>query len=557
MALLGSGGSNRTWILKIVADIDDAKKSIGNIEESTSRMQTTMGRVGKAVAAGFAADAVIDFARSTIDAASDVQQSTGAVESVFKSMSGEITTFAQTTAKDLGISRAEFQQLSAEMGAMLKNAGVPMEDLAGQTIDLTQRAADMAATFGTTVPEAMGAISSALRGERDPIEKYGVSLKQTDVDARAAAMGYVDAEGKVTALGKSMATTALIMEQTRDIAGQNAREADTWAGQQQRLTAQFTDMKAELGAKLLPIMVKFFEIARPIVQFIADNIDWLAPLAGILAGIAAAMWLVNVALLANPIVLIVGAILVAIAALIALIYVLITKWDEIYAAVDRAMGKAHEVIMGWLDWFKNAWNQVWEWIKYPFERAWEFLQYIVTQYINLWKGYLNSLRWIFSQVWDIITWPFRHAWDSIKYVVDLLKNAFSDFLGSLRYVFGQIYDVITYPFRRAVDAIKWLWNSTIGGFGFTVPSWIPLIGGKDFRIPEMAAGGIVTRPTVALIGEAGPEAVIPLSRMGTAAGATYNVNVYALNANAETGRMIAEALREYNRTSGRAAGALS
>lgn len=550
MALLGSGAGNRTWILKIVADIDDAKKQLGNIEQTTSGMSKNIGRFGKVVAGAFATDAIIGFANDTIQAASDVEQSTGAVESVFKSLSGEITSFGDTTAKNLGISKAEFQQLAAVTGAMLKNAGVPMEDLGDQTIALTQRAADMAATFGTTVPEAMQAISSALRGERDPIERFGVSIKATDVDARAAAMGYVDAEGKATSLGKALATQALIMEQTADIAGQNAREANTWAGQQERLKAQFTDMKAELGEKLLPVMVKFFELIRPIIEFIANNIDWLAPLAGILAGIAAAMWLVNAALLANPIVLIVGAVIAAVALLTAGIYLLIKNWDAVWEACSNAFKKAQEVVVAFIDWLKDFFGQVWDIITWPFMRAWEFFRYIVDQYIGLWRNYLDGLRWVFGQVWDIITWPFRHAWDSIKYVVDLLRNAFSGFLDSLRYVFGQVYDILTYPFRRAMDAIKWLWNSTIGGFGFSLPSWIPVVGGKEFRIPEMATGGIVTRPTIALIGEAGPEAVIPLSRASAGMGATYIVNVYALNANAETGRLVAESLREYNRTAG-------
>jgi phage-related minor tail protein len=66
----------------------------------------------------------------------------------------------------------------------------------------------------------------------------------------------------------------------------------------------------------------------------------------------------------------------------------------------------------------------------------------------------------------------------------------------------------------------------------------------------MASGGIVTRPTVALIGEAGPEAVIPLGRGGGLGNVT--LNVYAMTANAEVGRKVFEALREYERTSGRA-----
>ena len=90
----------------------------------------------------------------------------------------------------------------------------------------------------------------------------------------------------------------------------------------------------------------------------------------------------------------------------------------------------------------------------------------------------------------------------------------------------------------------------MGGFGFEVPSWVPFAGGKSFKIPRMAAGGIVSSPTIALLGEAGPEAVVPLSR-GGGFGTTI-INVYALTANAEVGRKVYEALQEYERTSGRA-----
>ena len=158
-------------------------------------------------------------------------------------------------------------------------------------------------------------------------------------------------------------------------------------------------------------------------------------------------------------------------------------------------------------------------------------------------------------MWNIITWPFNQAWNAVEYVAKRFVGVWQWFVDSLRWLFGGVYDIITWPFRRAMDAIKWLWNTTIGGFGFTVPSWIPLVGGKGFRIPEMASGGIVTRPTIALIGEAGPEAVIPLSSgtsVPVASAAPVTINVYALTANAEVGRQIWNALREYERVSGRA-----
>ena len=73
-------------------------------------------------------------------------------------------------------------------------------------------------------------------------------------------------------------------------------------------------------------------------------------------------------------------------------------------------------------------------------------------------------------------------------------------------------------FKEAFNAIARLWNSTVGQLSFSIPDWVPFgVGGKSWnapKIPEFAEGGIVTRPTIGLIGEAGDhEAVIPLPRL--------------------------------------------
>ena len=79
---------------------------------------------------------------------------------------------------------------------------------------------------------------------------------------------------------------------------------------------------------------------------------------------------------------------------------------------------------------------------------------------------------------------------------------------------------------------------------------MPGIGGKGFDIPDipmLANGGIVTGPTLAMIGEAGPEAVIPLDRMGQVGGGgtTVNINVTSADPNA-----VVQALRTYMRQNG-------
>jgi hypothetical protein len=104
-------------------------------------------------------------------------------------------------------------------------------------------------------------------------------------------------------------------------------------------------------------------------------------------------------------------------------------------------------------------------------------------------------------------------------------------------------------FKTVFNGIATIWNNTIGKFSFTVPSWVPGIGGKGFSMPDipmLAAGGIVTGPTLAMIGEAGPEAVIPLDRMSQmGGGTTVNINV-----NGGDPQSVVNALRTYMRQNG-------
>ena len=71
-------------------------------------------------------------------------------------------------------------------------------------------------------------------------------------------------------------------------------------------------------------------------------------------------------------------------------------------------------------------------------------------------------------------------------------------------------------------------------------------------VPKLAAGGIVNKPTLAMIGEAGPEAVIPLRGRNAGMGATYNITVNAgLGTNgSQVGREIVDAIKKYERASG-------
>jgi hypothetical protein len=120
---------------------------------------------------------------------------------------------------------------------------------------------------------------------------------------------------------------------------------------------------------------------------------------------------------------------------------------------------------------------------------------------------------------------------------------------------GNITSPVTEPATSAVSAVasksKAKPKATTSKKA-TTPAVSQGLLNKLAKIPAMAAGGIVTGPTLALIGEAGPEAVVPLSGRNAGMGNTYNINVNAgMGTNgAQVGREIVDAIKKFEKTSG-------
>jgi phage-related protein len=209
------------------------------------------GAVGPLIVATVVIETV-KFVKASVVSASDLEQSIGAIDTIFKGSAGQMHDWASTAATTVGLTKNEYNTLGALLGAQLKNGGTSMDQLGSKTNSLIATAADLSAQFGGSTSQAVEALSSALKGERDPIEKYGVSLNQAKIDAEAAALGFQKVGGTLSTEASQAATLALIMEQTADAHGAFGRETDTVAHKQQVLNAMWEDGKAKIGSLFLP-----------------------------------------------------------------------------------------------------------------------------------------------------------------------------------------------------------------------------------------------------------------------------------------------------------------
>ena len=240
--------------LRIVSDAKNAVSGLGKASSAVGKFAKATGAA--AIAAGGAA--LVSYGVAAVKMAGDLEQSVGAIDTVFKGSAKEMHKFASSASTDVGLTKNEYYDLGTMIGTQLKNGGTAMDQLAPKTNQLIGLGADLSSMFGGTSKDAVDALSSALKGERDPIEKYGVSLKQSTIDAEAAALGFKKVGGSLSEEANQAATLSLIMKQTADAHGNFAKEANTLQGQQQRMSAGWKDIQTTLGGLLLPVMTALF-----------------------------------------------------------------------------------------------------------------------------------------------------------------------------------------------------------------------------------------------------------------------------------------------------------
>lgn len=262
--------------------------------------------------------------------------------------------------------------------------------------------------------------------------------------------------------------------------GAATEAANTAEGRFKRMQTAISETQESIGAALIPIVEKLLPYLEKLAKFVSENTDLVVALGVAFGSIAAAVLIANTAMKA---------------------------WTVIQTAATVAQ-KAFNLAM--------AAN--------PIVLATAAIVAIGAAVVLAYKKFEP-----FRDIVDSIGAALKAAFTG---VVDAIKTAVSTYIGIYKGLFNGIAKA---------------WNNTIGKLSFKVPSWVPGIGGKGFdvpNIPELADGGIVMRPTLALIGEAGPEAVVPLDRMGSSS-TNVTINVHGGDPNA-----VVDALRRYMRMNG-------
>ena len=202
-----------------------------------------------------------------------------------------------------------------------------------------------------------------------------------------------------------------------------------------------------------------------------------------------------------------------------------TIWGGIKTIVETAIGAVRDTIGSVTGAISDAWSTAWGGIKDALDTAWNAGLGIV----GIVATGIGAVKTTISNAYEGITGAWSRIWDTITGAIGSAKDKI---LGILRDIIGAANGVID-KINGCIGGVNDALSFSFGVGPFDMPGPIPDIPGMTLSvnapdiptIPRLAAGGIVTDPTLALIGEAGPEAVIPLNRLGRTGGGV-NVNYY-------------------------------
>ncbi len=353
------------------------------------------------------------------------------------------------------MSQADFLAMLGRLGPDLQKTGLDIDETAallgvmGNEMGLTGRAART---------ELTSALKESDGSTEDLLKTLGISQKTFE---------------EYTA---SVKDSGDVLQRNSDIVDQNFTPLQKLQNEAKELMFQYGDL-AQAAGVAAPVLMAIGPIAKSAKQ----GFDLMST--GV-KGLGAAFK-------ANPIGFIIGIIMLLVTALIAA-YHNSETFRKIVDGAFKAIGAAASWL--WNNAIQPAFKAIgaiatWLWahVIKPYFTA---IGQIILWVVNRVKQSVAFWRAVFSAIGALVAGWYSRTRDRFNAIVAFVRSIPGKFKAGL----SRLVSVITAPFRAGFNAIARLWNNTIGQLSFTVPSWVPGLGGKGWSAPQLPTfheGGVV------------------------------------------------------------------
>jgi uncharacterized protein YoaH (UPF0181 family) len=231
----------------------DLRHDLDSVRNGAAGTGTALVGIGAGTA--LLGSKVLKGLQPAIDAASALNEQISFSEQVFGSSAGQISDWGDTAAQSLGQSKRQAIEAANTFAIFGKAAGRSGGDLVRFSTDLTKLATDLASARDTSPEEAITAIGAALRGESEPIRRYGVLLDDAGNRQEALRLGLIKTtKDALTPQQRVLAVQSQLYRQTADSADNFAKTSDGVANSERIKAAAIEDANAKMGTPLQTVV---------------------------------------------------------------------------------------------------------------------------------------------------------------------------------------------------------------------------------------------------------------------------------------------------------------
>ena len=510
-------------------------KKVG--EKMTAIGKTMTTRVTAPVVAGFVAMA---------KQASDMEESTNKVDVAFGDSAKAVKKFAETSIDSFGVSKGEALDMASTFGDMGTSMGLTQDAASKMSISMVGLSGDLASFKNISTDEAMTALNGVFTGETESLKKLGIVMTEQNLKQFALSEGYSKSYDDMTQAEKVQLRYAYVTAQTTNAQGDYARTADGTANSMRTLIGSLQDAAAELGEVLLPIITPIIQKFTKWIKMIKEmSPEHQKLVVGLLAVVAAA----------GPILVVIGAISTGVGTLMTIIpgfFTMLAGGSAIlgpYAIPIIAIGLAILFVITHIKEIKKWGKDILADLK-PFidvvKAAFDIIKEKVSAFVAAFKKHFDTIKAVALAVFFpliAVGLLLIKNWDKIKAkagdIKDSVSENFTAMKNKISSIFGTLKEKMTSPFKNAWSFIKGIVRKIKNAFNFSLK--FPKISLGSIKLPHFKItgsfsikkktvpklgiswyknGGIFDSPTIFNtgngykgVGEAGPEAVTPLSKL--------------------------------------------
>ena len=490
--------ASRSSIIKIKI-LSDTKGFTSGLDQAQTRLgkvkagfQSALGPA-TAIGGGLAA-----LGKLVSGSASDLNESANAVRVTFGAQAAAVEALSKKAATSVGLSSAEFNGMAVQFSAFTDAIGGGGAASVGVLDEMSTRMADFASVMNLDVAEAAEKFQAGLAGETEPLRKFGIDLSAANVEAYAYSNGIASAGKPLTETQKIQARYALLMQQTAKTQGDFRNTTDQAANAQRIANAQWENARAKLGTALLPAIASVMTAFAGLATWVSENSTLVTTLAAVIGGLvivvwavnaataawaaiqpvvtvatkvwAGVQWLLNAALSANPI----GLVVIAIAALVAGLIYAWNNSETFRTIVLNVWAAIKGAVLAVVNWLKTAVPAAFQWIKNAFLNYtplglvishWGQIKTFISGAV---KNVLAAIEWIKAIPSKLSAW-FGQAKDAavtkLSSMVEWVKSLPGKIIGALGNVGKMLYDSGASIIQGLIDGIKSMVGRVTGAVG--------------------------------------------------------------------------------------------